>query len=155
MKEIFIDFFVNNTMALLHALSGYYYWLCQCVCGNFTEVSSNKLLQGKTVSCRCCGGEPYLCGQGPPGERQIAQGPQKQHQRHQECRPEPGNVDGEDFLCPEAVSVWGGNCGFAEAVTVYRKVETIRAEVPEDIGVLGGGAVATLAKRLEELRGSV
>ena len=31
------------------------YWLCQCVCGTFTEVTTNHLTSGHTTSCGCWG----------------------------------------------------------------------------------------------------
>ena len=32
---------------------GCFCWLCRCDCGNLTVTSSNKLLQGRTMSCGC------------------------------------------------------------------------------------------------------
>ncbi|MCI8608823.1 MAG: hypothetical protein HFE73_04190 [Firmicutes bacterium] len=35
------------------ATDGSICWLCRCNCGNLTTTNSNKLLQGRTISCGC------------------------------------------------------------------------------------------------------
>lgn len=42
---------------------GHKIWLCQCSCGNFTEVAGNNLKSGNTKSCGCINKRKNLLGQ--------------------------------------------------------------------------------------------
>ena len=139
-----------------HASDGCYYWLCKCSCGNTKVVSSNKLLQGRTVSCGCYGKEQrynshtYVCGtclefirkrklssNNTSGVRGVSASRGRWQAKI--------SFAGKQFFL-------GRYDRFDAAAAVIREAEAIRLDIAENHGLSKEQAINVFAKRMEELK---
>lgn len=138
------------------AKDGSYYWLCRCECGSETAVSSNKLLQGKTVSCGCYGQKVRLNSRTYVGGTCL--------EIIKSSKVPKNNTSGIKGVSPSR-GQWMVKISFArrqfflgryhtlaEAVSAYHKAEALRGEVLDELDVLQERAVDVLAERLKTLR---
>lgn len=138
------------------AADGCYYWLCRCECGKETTVSSNKLLQGRTLSCGCYGRERREKSRTYVGGTclEIAYSKKLPVNNTSGAR----GVSRSRGLWLAKISFarkqffLGRYRNFGEAVAIYRKAEALRDEVLDEIGELQEEAVHVFASRLMELR---
>jgi len=135
---------------------GCYYWLCRCQCGSYTEVSSNRLLQGRTTSCGCYGKERRDSSRTYVGGTclEIVKSPKIPKNNTSGVK----GVSLSRGLWLAKISLSGKQFflgryrNMADAVAIYQKAEALRNEVLEDVDTLAGHTVEAFARRLAKLR---
>lgn len=138
------------------ASDGSLYWLCECSCGNMTVVSSNKLLQKKTVSCGCYRREAlhrshtYVAGTCLEiiNSEKVSK----------------NNTSGAKGVS-RSRGMWRANIVFAgkhfylgrfndfeDAVAIRKEAEKLRKEVINELDHMQVSALDVFAERIEDLR---
>ena len=138
---------------------GCFCWLCRCDCGNLTVTSSNKLLQGRTMSCGCYRKERL------ESSRSYIGGTCVEVVRSKKIP--VSNTSGIKNVS-RSRGLWMAKISFArkqfflgrykdiaDAAAVVKAAEQLRDEVVEEIDQLQDRAISVFAERIDALLSEV